>query len=179
MREKHRQVKRVELQREGVGESEVGLLRKVEGLQARASEGEVAAREREQQMKETRSETESLRRGLSMQVREGADIVGGVNDLSLQEGVSAGERVALEERQREEEKVREKVASLTSKLQHLHRETVAQVSRFSDCFCWCVSVCVCVYVCADQRRGKGLQELPPGNGENYCEKSFRNHGNHG
>lgn len=46
----------------------------------------------------------------------------------LQEGVSSAQKAQLEERQKEEEKMRNKLASLSAKLQQLSKETVALVS---------------------------------------------------
>ena len=50
-----------------------------------------------------------------------------VGMAAVQDGVSSAQRGALDERQKEEEKVREKVASLMSKKQLLNKQTVAQV----------------------------------------------------
>ena len=65
----HRQVNRAELYAEAVRQAEAQLLQRVRGLQAKTNEGEAAATERQQRQKEARSETETLRRGLSMQVK--------------------------------------------------------------------------------------------------------------
>jgi hypothetical protein len=103
-----KQVKRAELYAEAVKQAEAQLLLRVDALQVKTSEGEMAAAERQQRQKEARDEAESLRKGLSMM-----------------EGVSSGQKAQLEERQKEEEKVRAKLASLSAKLQQLGKETVA------------------------------------------------------
>ncbi|CAI8004032.1 Coiled-coil domain-containing protein 146 [Geodia barretti] len=103
-----KQVKRAELYAVAVKQAEAQLLLRVDALQVKTSEGEMAAAERQQRQKEARDEVESLRKGLSMM-----------------EGVSSGQKAQLEERQKEEEKVRAKLVSLSAKLQQLGKETVA------------------------------------------------------
>ena len=66
----HRQVKRAELYAVAVKQAEAQLLLRVDALQVKTSEGEMAAAERQQRQKEARDEVESLRKGLSMMVRE-------------------------------------------------------------------------------------------------------------
>ena len=78
----------------------------------------------------------------------------------LQEGVSSAQKAVLEERQQEEEKVRTKLASLSTKLQQLSKEAVALVSVIHpDPRHWYVTVC------ADPPEGPRLSSLPPGQGE--------------
>ena len=63
-------MKRAELYAEAVKQAEAQLLLRVDALQVKTSEGEMAAAERQQRQKEARDEAESLRKGLSMMVRE-------------------------------------------------------------------------------------------------------------
>ena len=67
----HRHLKKVELQVETARQAEGQLQRQAERLQAQAGEAEAAVRERGRRQAEVRQEVETLRRGLSMQVRLG------------------------------------------------------------------------------------------------------------
>ena len=60
--------------------------------------------------------------------------------------MSSGQKAQLEERQKEEEKVRAKLASLSAKLQQLGKETVALVGAVSVRCSWCM------YPCAQTRQ---------------------------
>lgn len=64
----YRQVKRAELCAEAVRQSEAQLLLRLETLENKIREGEMAATERQQKQKETSEEAENLRKSLSMQV---------------------------------------------------------------------------------------------------------------
>jgi hypothetical protein len=77
-------------------------------LQAQVDDGEAVARERQRRQQEVREEAESLSRGLSMQ-----------------DGISAAQRAVLDEKQRVEEKLRARLATLATRLQHLNKEAVA------------------------------------------------------
>ena len=65
----HRQVKKAELQAEGVREAESQLLQRVERLQIKCGEGAATVSEWQQRQKEARCETEGLRKAISMQVK--------------------------------------------------------------------------------------------------------------
>ena len=60
----------------------------------------------------------------------------------LQDGVTSDHGAALEQRQQEEERVRSRLAALSSRLQELNREAVALVSGKAACS----TVHVCMYV---------------------------------
>ena len=60
----------MELVAESVKESQCQLEHRAADLQAKASDGEMAGRERKRRQNEIREEVDNLRKGLSMQVRE-------------------------------------------------------------------------------------------------------------